>query len=79
MGCDTCDHAMHSVGVGWAWCPRCGTMKNPDGLQAAPKIVPRAKAVLRQIEDGPEDSGTHAVASLMESCVGYRSSQIERG
>ena len=72
MSCETCYYTMYSVGVGWAWCPRCGTLRNPDGLQSAPKIVPRAKAVLRQIAGGPEDSGTHAVVSLRESLPGER-------
>lgn len=27
MACPTCDHSMESLGIGWFWCPRCGTIR----------------------------------------------------
>lgn len=28
MACPTCDHTMHRLSGGEAWCPRCGTLRS---------------------------------------------------
>lgn len=32
MSCPTCDHTMQGVGENWFWCPRCGTLKERQGV-----------------------------------------------
>jgi len=69
VSCDTCDHTMHGHSAGWFWCPVCGALRNPEGRHIEALLVSRAQKVLRQIADGPEDSGTLAVTYLREACL----------
>jgi len=75
MVCEICDRRMAELDNDKGWCSHCGTVQLLPGVQQAPMLAYSAIAVLRQIADGPEDSGTHAVESLREACL----SPSERG
>lgn len=70
MRCNTCEQTMQGFSAGWFWCSRCGTLRTGDGKQTSPTGVAAARAVLRQIADGPEDVGSSAVAGLRDAVLG---------
>ena len=76
MACPTCDHTMQSLNGGpnsWFWCPRCGTIKQRNGLDTPPKLVKRVAEFVGTLSDEDQE-----IIDAFES-IGLRESRnIER-
>lgn len=51
MACPTCDHTMEGLDCGYYWCPRCGTLKEQQGMERVqpPKLVERCREFERDV------------------------------
>lgn len=43
MPCTTCEHTMNGIGHATYHCPRCGTVRNPDGSVFVPALINRCR------------------------------------
>ena len=61
MACPTCSHTMEGLGCGYYWCPRCGTLKEQQGLERfqLPKLVSRVRSYMAEVGAGGQDGLFH--------------------
>ena len=75
MSCPTCDHTMRNLNCDGCtyWCPRCGTVRrtnwDDDGdNDTVPQLVDRARALVKDIDNGGEYPGTIRLVVDVEEC-----------
>lgn len=54
MACPNCDHTMQSVSEWVWWCPRCGSIKDPNGT-TKPKLVGKVVRFIELLEPDKAD------------------------
>lgn len=66
MSCPTCDHTMQGIAPKCWWCPRCGTLKNSNDVEA-PKLVSRCRAFFDSLKTEEEGFGSLGGKALVKT------------